>query len=120
MKAYRRRDIVAIILIAAFVSGWWLYTHTDSFRARKLITELSYLRSDPRSPTGTDRVIFVASLATPRSRTLDEVIAELATMGDAAVPFLIEELRSNRDLRWGARSNVCSARDWFTIGSWAA
>ena len=108
MRIYRKWNIVPIILIAALVSGWWCYTNTDAFRARKLITELSHSGISCGSPTAGERLIFVASLTAPNTRTLGEVMDELAAMGKSAVPFLIDELRPGRN-RYGLHGKVSLA-----------
>ena len=114
MKMYRKWDIVPILVIAGLITAWWSYTHTDQFKARKLVTELRYLKGTFQSPSGKDRWIFTAGLATPRTRGFHEVAKELVAMGDPAVPFLIEgiqELGSGHD-----NSNAC-AHVLVAIGS---
>ena len=93
MRVYRKWNIVPIVLIVALISAWLAYTHTNEFKARKLIAELRYCKGSFQSPTGKDRWLFTAALATPRTRDFREVSDELVAMGESAVPFLLEEVQ---------------------------
>ena len=105
MRIYRKWNIITVVLLAILVGGWLYYTNTNEFRVRRLVTELLYLRERPHSPTFGDQIIFVASLTRPNTRSLDDIIDELNSMGESAFPPLIDALKES-DWRTGMLSAV--------------
>jgi len=84
-------SLAAVSAIAAACLGPEI---TTRLMTRKLVTELSYCLGDSRKPGFRDRLLFLISFSRPNSRRIDEVIADLADIGEPAVAALIERLES--------------------------
>lgn len=112
----RRSAVEAIVLIGA-IMGWVAFTQTTSFRVKTVLAEGMYPKSSGDRPDTGQRLRLLAGMSWPKSRDTSDMVAELAGLGEPAVPALAEAFQAGPE---GHPNNVLAGEALVKIGSSSA